>query len=391
MEYREHRGLTLSAIGVGGYALAGAYGAVDREAFIGLLHRAYDLGVTFFDTAGNYGDAEEVLGEALRPFRDEVTLATKVGSPEGAAPSLAPDAVRAACRRSLQRLGTDHIDLLQVHFDDPATRVEDTVAALEGLQEEGVIRRYGVGHLPAARVARYLEVGRPFSLLMELSGVAREARRSLLPWCGGDGPAAIAFSVTGRGLLSGTIGPATAFEAGDIRHFDPLFQRARFASGQRLAAHFAVLAHALGKTPAQAAIAWVLAQPGVVCALTGPRRLAHLEENLGGSGWRLPPEALDDLERRFAQEDATLAVEEGATVDAILDGPLPPDPAAAFRDLVYAIETAVTLGRATEDAVRPAFFDLWPLQEGLEGAGPALEGIRAALRRVISPAVRPSG
>ncbi len=386
MQYREHRGLTLSEIGVGGYALAGAYGPVDRAEFVALLRRAHDLGVTVFDTAGNYGDAEAVLGEAVRPFRDEVILATKVGSPEGAPPSLAPEAVRAACRRSLERLGTDHIDLLQVHFDDPATPVEDTVAALASLRDEGAIRHYGVGHLPAHRVAQYVEIGDPFSILMELSAAARDSRRTLLPLCGGDGPVAIGFSVTGRGLLTGAIGPETTFEHGDIRRYDALFQRARFASGRRVAAHFAALAGSLGMTPAQAAIAWVLAQPGVACALTGPRRLAHLEENLGGSGRPLPPEARDGLERLFAAEDAALAAEEAATVDLILDGPLPPDPDAAFRDLVYAIETAVGLGRVTEDAIRPAFFDLWPLQERLAAAGPELEQVRAGLRRTIPPA-----
>ena len=386
MEYREHRDLTLSAIGVGGYALAGAYGAVDREAFIGLLRRAYDLGVTFFDTAGNYGDAEAVLGEAVQPFRDEVLLATKVGSPEGAPPRLDREAVEAACRRSLQRLGTDRIDLLQVHFDDPGTPVEETVAALEGLRAAGLIRHYGVGHLPSHRVARYLGVGEPFSILMELSAAARESRRTLLPLCGETGPAAIGFSVTGRGLLTGTIGPQPAFEQGDIRNFDPLFQRARLASGRRIAEHLGSLARALGRTPAQVAIAWVLAQPGVACALTGPRRLAHLEENLGGSGWRLPAETLAGMEALFTREDAALADEEATTVDAILTGPLPPDPTAAFRDLIYAVETAVSLGRATEEAIRPGFFDLWPLRERLESAGPALEEIRTRLRGLIPPA-----
>ena len=251
-----------------------------------------------------------------------------------------------------------------------------------------MIRHYGVGHLPAHRVARYVEVGDPFSILMELSAVARDSRRTLLPLCGGQGPAAIGFSVTGRGLLTGAIGPETTFEEGDIRRFDPLFQRARFASGRRIAEHLGALARSLGRTPAQIAIAWVLSQPGVACALTGPRRLAHLEENLGGSGRPLPVEALAGLEARFAEEDTRLAAEEAATVDTILDGPLPGDPATAFRDLVYAIETAVGLGRVGEDAIRPAFFDLWPLQEHLEGAGPALERIRAALRGLI-PSARP--
>jgi aryl-alcohol dehydrogenase-like predicted oxidoreductase len=389
MEYREHRGLALSEVGVGCYALAGAYGSVDRAGFTAMLCRAHDLGVTVFDTAGNYGDAEAVLGLAVRPFRDEVTLATKVGSPEGAPPSLRPQAVRAACRRSLGRLGTDRIDLLQVHFDDPDTPVEDTVAALEDLRDEGAVRFYGVGHLPTDRVARYLEVGDPFSILMELSAVTRDSRRTLLPLCSPGGPAAIAFSTTGRGLLSGTIGPGTTFEEGDIRNYDPLFRRARFASALRIADHLGAVARSLGKAPSQAAIAWVLAQPGVVCALTGSGRIDHLEENLGGSGWRLPETALAGLENLFADEEAGSADEERATVDAILAGPLPADPREAFKDLVYAAETAVALGAITEDAVRPAFFDLWPLQECLDGAGPALEEIRGKLRRLVPPP-RPS-
>lgn len=124
------------------------------------------------------------------------------------------------------------------------------------------------------------------------------------------------------------------------------------------------------------------------CALTGPRRVAHLEENLAGSGFRLPAAELADLESLFAAEDAALAAEEGATVDVILDGPLPADSTAAFRDLVYAIETAVGLGRVAEDDVRPAFFELWPLQEALDGAGPALDRVRERLRAVV-PRGRP--
>ena len=267
---------------VGGYALAGAYGAVDRESFIDLLRRSYDLGVTFFDTAGNYGDAEAVLGETVHPFRDEVILATKVGSPEGAPPCLDREAVEAACRRSLRSLGTDRIDLLQVHFYDPGTPVEETVAALEGLRAAGLIRHYGVGHLPGHRVARYLEVG---GALLHPDGTQRRGSGVAAHFA-----ASLRRDRTGRHrlqrhrarIVTGTIGPKPAFEQGDIRNFDPLFQRARLASGRRIAEHLGSLARALGRTPAQLAIAWVLAQPGIACALTGPRRLAHLEENLEG-------------------------------------------------------------------------------------------------------------
>jgi aryl-alcohol dehydrogenase-like predicted oxidoreductase len=192
--------------------------------------------------------------------------------------------VLASCEQSLDRLNTDHIDLYQVHFDDPDTPVEETVGALDQLKAAGKIRHYGVGHLPTSRMAAYFATGQVFSALAELSAVARSARKRILLLCREQDVGLIAFSTTGRGLLAGQIGPQTTFEEGDLRRIDPLFQRERLASGLRIAQRFRTLGAQYGKTPAQAAIAWVLAQPGVLCALTGPSTLPHLEENLGGSG-----------------------------------------------------------------------------------------------------------
>jgi aryl-alcohol dehydrogenase-like predicted oxidoreductase len=310
MQYRVHQGEKLSEIGLGCYALSGAYGQRDPESFIDLLRRAYEQGVTFFDTAGIYGPAEEILGRAVAPFRDQVWIATKVGAGDDGRRDCSAEQVAASCEQSLRRLNTDHIDLYQVHFDDPDTPVEETVGALERLKAAGKIRHYGVGHLPASRMAAYFATGQVFSALAELSAVARSARERILPLCREQGVGLIAFSITGRGLLTGQIEPQTTFEAGDLRRIDPLFQRERLASGLRVAQRFRTMGARYGKTPAQVAIAWVLAQPGVACALTGPSTLPHLEENLGGSGWTLGEEDLAALERFFEQEDARLRREQ---------------------------------------------------------------------------------
>ena len=203
MEYRKHADFTLSEIGVGCYALSGVYGPKDVDEFKRMLNRAYELGVNFFDTAEAYGDAEQVLGQAVKPYRQEIYVATKVGVKKGVKANLSAEYIRSACEQSLQNLQTDYIDLYQVHFDDPHTPIEETVGAFEELVGKGKIRRYGVGHLPAERMETYCEVGKPFSALMELSAAARYSLKELLPLCRKHGLGTIAFSATGRGLLTG--------------------------------------------------------------------------------------------------------------------------------------------------------------------------------------------
>ncbi len=209
--------------------------------------------------------------------------------------------------------------------------------------------------------------------LVDLRAVARSARKQVLPLCRESGVGLIAFSTTGRGLLTGQIGPQPAFEEGDLRRIDPLFQRERLASGFRIAQRLRALGARYGKTPAQAAIAWVLAQPRVVCALTGPSTLPHLEEHLGGSGWTFSEEDLAALEQFLGEEDARLRCEQMNSVRAILGQPLPP--ANAFADLVYLLETLVDVELATEHDILPLFQQLW----GFRGRGDsaALEQMRA--------------
>jgi aryl-alcohol dehydrogenase-like predicted oxidoreductase len=385
LRYRVHRDIPISEIGVGTYALGGAYGPKDIQACERTLHRAVDLGVNFFDTAEAYGSAEEFLGEVLRPHRRDVLIATKVGVRSGFRPNLSADYVARACDESLRRLGTDYIDLYQVHFDDPETPVEETVRALEGLVRAGKIRRYGIGHLPVERVKAYFDAGGIFSVLMELSASARQARRELLPLCHAHDVGALAFSVTGRGLLTGAVGSGTRFGDEDIRSIDPMFQRENLRSGLRVAAKLQDVGGKHGKTPVQVAIAWVLAQPGILCALTGPSNEEHLEENVGGSGWEIPPDDLAALEVLLHQEDETLDQDRRSSIRRILSHSLSEEPSQAFSDLLYVMETAVTLGLVAEKEILPVLQRLLALKKILKEprSAKALAEIQEVLRGLL--------
>ena len=386
IEYRAHAGDRLSEIGVGCYGMSGAYGEKDPQRFVDVVHRAYELGVTFFDTAAVYGPGEEILGRAVAPFRDDVWIATKVGGGADGKPDCSAGHVLASCDDSLRRLQTDVIDLYQIHFNDPDTPVEETVEALEALKSTGKIRHYGVGHLPLSRMETYFGTGDVFSSLVELSAVSRGARESTIPLCREHGVAVIAFSVTGRGLLTGKIGPEHVFEEGDIRSIDPLFQRERLASGLRVVERLRALGERYGKTPVQVAIAWVLGQPGVVCALTGPSTIPHLEENLGASGWDLPPSELEALERFLEEEEERVRREQLQSVRAILLGELSEE--RAFADLVYVVETLVERDLATEEEIMPAFQKLWSLRGQQDPATlRRMREIQGQLRRGFGPSV----
>ncbi len=383
MHYQTHEEWTLSRMGLGCYALSEAYGRVDTQAFEKTIHQAFEQGVNFFDTAEGYGGAEALLGKVIAPMRERVYIATKL-SGESGAPDLSSGAVRQACEASLRRLQTDVIDLYQIHFDDPSTPVLETIEALESLVRAGKIRRYGVCHLSVERVQEYAELGDPFSILMELSPVARTAAQTLLPICQAHNLAALTFSVTGRGILAGRYSTDHVFEADDIRRMDPLFKRDRYTSAQRVRAYLAKMGEDYGATPVQMGIAWVLAQPSVVCGLTGTSSPAHLAENLAASKIEFDPGDLAELERFMADEDARLAAAQTETIRALLREPLPDYPETAFIDLVYVLETAVTLGMARETEVMPIFFELFALRKALnEDARRKMLGIQHLLRGTL--------
>ena len=372
MKYRKHKGLEISEVGVGTYSLSGVYGSKDIEKFRRMIKRAFKLGANFFDTAEGYGDAEKILGETVESFREEIIIATKVGIGEGYKPNLSRKYVLKACDRSLKRLKTDYIDLYQVHFNDPVTPIGEVVKTLEELVDMGKIRYYGVGHLPKEVIKEYCEIGDPFSVLAEFSAVSRESYESLFPLYEKYNLGIIAFSTTGRGLLTGRFKGKPHFEEGDIRVIDPLFQHERFEYGLKVYGKLAELGRRYGKTSTQVAIAWVLNHPGVICALTGPSTVNHLEENVGGSGWSIPKEDWQELEAYLKKEDEWLRKQQKKTMRRILSNPLR-QPQKAFTDLIYVIETAISLNLISEKQVLPIFYDLYKLKKKIDEKGTELK------------------
>ncbi|MCR4428612.1 MAG: aldo/keto reductase [Caldiserica bacterium] len=361
MKYRFHKGLKVSAIGIGCYSLSGVYGKKDPDEFQQMIRIAHKSGVNFYDTAGSYGElAEEVLGNAVFPFRKEVFISTKVGVQDDGNFDLTERGIKSAVERSLKRLKTDWIDLLQVHFDDPKTPVSETIAVLEGLKREGKIIQYGVGHLPISRVKHYLELGQPFSLMFELSPVSRSARTRYFPLLETKNLKGIAFSTTGRGMLSLKSIPEN-FPPGDLRNIDPLFHFDLRRSGLRVREKMEEIARENGKTLAQVSLAWVLSHPQILCALTGPSTVSHLAENLEASEWDFPRENLEELEILFNKEDARLTRERLETASGILGGSIKGKDETS--DLIYALDTLMELEMVPEKDALPYFLKILGMEK----------------------------
>jgi aryl-alcohol dehydrogenase-like predicted oxidoreductase len=364
---------------LGSYGLTGVYGPPHPGEFTRLVHRAHDLGVTFFDTAAGYGQAETVLGRAVAPFRKQVCVCTKAAP--GEAGVLTAQQLRSSCEESLHRLDTDYIDLYLIHYDAPSTPVEELVLGLEGLKKAGKIRYYGASHLPVERIAQLAERGHVSALFLELHPLSTDRLAEVSPRAGG--AAIIGFSVTGRGLFTGRYGPNTQFAAGDIRRFDPLFQREQLASGLRVTERLAGLGELLDMTPAQLSTAWVLSRPGVVCALSGTSSARHLEENLGGAMRTFPPELLVEFDAFLAGESQRRLKERREHLRSLLAGETSPDLEEAKRDLIYLMEGLVSEGWAAQSQVYPLFFAMRRAQDRA-----ALDGIHQKLRALAAGAGR---
>jgi len=384
MRYRNYKDLDISEIGMGCYALSGSYGSVDSKKYKSVLNHAIELGINLFDTAATYGEeAEKLLGDVVRPVREEVIVSTKIGLGEDGKPSLGYEDVKNACENSLNRLGTDHIDIYLVHFDDPNTPVKETVEALEELRNEEKIKHYGVSHLPGERVKEYLKNGDVSFCLMELSAVSRQSRKKLLPLCQEYGAKAIAFSVTGRGVLTGRFDEELEFEPGDIRNMDPLFKRERFRSAMRVTKKLQDVGEKYHRTSTQVAINWVLSQKGVISALTGPSSKEHLEENVKGSGWDLKEEDMRDIESFLDEEDKILNEKEPEVIKDILSERSVEDFNQLFEDLVYVMEVSMDREQAKEDEVVPVFHELLSLRKKENISVDNLENIKEKLKEIL--------
>ena len=327
-------------LGYGCYALGGAYGTkVEPTGAIKLIETAYDLGIRFFDTADQYG-SEEVLGRAVQSFRQQIAIATKVGAGPGGKGNLTRSHILTSCEASLERLGTDYLDLYQVHYDDASTPVADVVRTLELLKSQGKIRAYGIGHLPLTKTQEYLALGNPKTVLAEFNAAAPARYREILPLQEQYEFGIIAFSITGRGLLTGKVSPSPQFSANDIRRLDPLFKRHKLASGLRIMETLQEMGREIGATPAQLAIAWVLNQKGITLALTGPTNPDHLRENCSALNLHLEKACLAELDAFLRQEEETSRQQIAQEVFSILNTPVTQEDQ-GLADIVYILEHCI--------------------------------------------------
>ncbi|MHC1660300.1 aldo/keto reductase [Stenotrophomonas maltophilia] len=323
MQTRElgRSGLKVSALGLGCMGLSHSYGKpVELEQGVALLHAAVERGVTFFDTAEVYGPYtnEALLGRALAPHRDRLVIATKFGFRNAQADTgldSRPENIRAVAEASLKRLRTDHIDLFYQHRVDPNVPIEDVAGTVRDLIAEGKVGHFGLSEASAATVRRAHAVQPVAAVQSEYSLWWREPERELLPTLQELGIGFVPFSPLGRGFLTGTINADTTFEADDFRNTVPRFEVEARRANQALVDRIGAIAAARGATPAQVALAWLLAQADWIVPIPGTTKVHRLEENLGAVDLRLSSEerqriaqALDEVsivgERYNAQRAA---------------------------------------------------------------------------------------
>ncbi|TQR87094.1 aldo/keto reductase [Mycobacterium hodleri] len=296
--------LDVARIGLGAMGMSAAYtgaGTDDAES-IRTIQRALDLGVTLVDTAEIYGPYvnEELVGRAIKGRRDEVVLATKFGmvSHAGQGPGhldSSPANIRTAVEGSLQRLGTDRIDLYYQHRVDPATPIEDTVGALADLVSEGKIRHIGLSEAGVDNIRRAHAVHPITALQSEYSLWTRDPEPDVLPLLRELGIGFVAYSPLGRGFLTGQIKSTADFDDSDNRKTNPRFEGENFEQNLRAVAEVEAIASDVGATPAQVALAWLLAQGDDIAPIPGTKRVSRLEENVAADGVELTAEQLQKL------------------------------------------------------------------------------------------------
>jgi aryl-alcohol dehydrogenase-like predicted oxidoreductase len=299
--------LVISAIGLGCMGMTWGYGKADRTESIATIHRALDLGVTLFDTADIYGPFinEELVGEALAGHRDQVVLATKCGlqvpdasvfhhdaSKFSLTRDGSPQHIVQSCDESLRRLRTDYIDLYQLHRVDPKVPVEESVGALASLVKAGKVRHIGLSECTADELSRAHKVYPITTVQSELSLWTRDVLSEILPFCQRNEIGFLAFSPLGRGFLTGHFDQASNFKKEDFRSLLPRFQPDALKDNVRIVDAVKELAKRKEATPAQIALAWVLALGENLVPIPGASKRNHLEENLRGALVQLTKEEL---------------------------------------------------------------------------------------------------
>ncbi len=299
-------GLEVSAMGLGCMGLSYGYGpATDKSAAIELIRRAFALGVTFFDTAEAYGPFtnEELLGEALAPFRDKVVIATKFGFTGGKVSDgmdSRPENIRAVAEAALRRLNTDVIDLFYQHRVDPNVPIEDVAGTVKDLIEEGKVRHFGLSEAGVASIRRAHAVQPVAALQSEYSLWWREPEQEILPVLEELGIGFVPFSPLGKGFLTGAIDESTSFDGTDFRNVVPRFSVEARKANQHLVDVLGDIANGKKATRAQIAIAWLLARKPWIVPIPGTTKLHRLEENLGAAAVELSADDLNQIEAALA-------------------------------------------------------------------------------------------
>jgi aryl-alcohol dehydrogenase-like predicted oxidoreductase len=295
-------GLEVSALGFGCMGLSFGYGpATESSQAIKLIRAAYERGVTFFDTAEAYGPClnEEVVGEALEPFRNEVVIATKFGFKEGIPTKgldSRPERIREHTEAALKRLRTDTIDLLYQHRVDPNVPIEDVAGTVKDLIAAGKVKHFGMSEAGVENIRRAHAVQPVTALQSEYSLWWREPEKEILPALEKLGIGFVPFSPLGKGFLTGSINEETQFDKADFRNRVPRFSEENRKANQKLVDALSAIATEKGATNAQIALAWLLAQKPWMVPIPGTTKLHRLEENLGAASVKLSAGDLSEIE-----------------------------------------------------------------------------------------------
>ena len=298
--------LEVSAIGFGCMSVSGAYGVTpDRDEMIRLIRAAVEQGVTFFDTAETYGPFrnEEIVGEALEPFRKDVVIATKFGwnihpvtGERLGGLNSRPEQITVATDGMLRRLRTDYIDLLYQHRVDPGVPMEDVAGTVSTLIQQGKVRHFGLSEAGVQSIRRAHAVQPITALQSEYSLWTREPEAEIMPTLAELGIGFVPYSPLGKGFLTGTINRATAFDASDLRARIPRFQGEALEANQAIVDTVQRIADRRRTTPARVALAWLLAQAPWIVPIPGTTKRPRLEENTGAVDIRLSPEDLREIQ-----------------------------------------------------------------------------------------------